>query len=85
MHLDGADLSNALLRNEAYFTDRISVRSHLEARIRADDRLGYTYVMTGIKGDLLLEDNLLGLSKDKKFAHHLGEPDVKVSATHSDE
>jgi hypothetical protein len=82
---DGADLTHALVRDEPYFADRISVRKYLEARAQADNSLGYTYMVTGVQADLLLEANLLDLSKDKKSATCLGHPDAKVSTTYSDE
>ncbi|KIW70796.1 hypothetical protein PV04_03036 [Phialophora macrospora] len=81
----GADLTHALVRDEPYFADKVSVRKYLEARAQADNSLGYTYMMTGVEADLLLKANLLGLSQDKKSATCLGHPDAKVSTTYSDD
>ena len=83
--LDGPDLSRALVRDDPYFASILIVRKQLEIRTQHDDRLGYTYFMTGIQGQFVLEANLLGLSKDTKSAVHLGDSDVRVSITHRDE
>jgi hypothetical protein len=82
---DGADLRCALARDKPYFADKISVREYLEAQALADSSLGYTYMMTGIQADLLLDANLLGLSKDKRSATYFGDSDAKVSVTHNRE
>jgi hypothetical protein len=41
--------------------------------------------MTGIRSDVLLESDMLGLSDDQSAAKCLGSPDAKVSVTHGDE
>ncbi len=82
---DGPDLANALLQEKLNFAEKISVRKYIEARAQADSSLGYTYLMTGVQANLLLESNFLGLSEDKESATHLGYADAKVSVTHTDE
>ncbi|KAJ9603327.1 hypothetical protein H2200_012105 [Cladophialophora chaetospira] len=81
----GADLTHELVRDQPYFADKISVREHLEAYAQTDASLGYTYLITGVSADLLLEANLLSLSEQKATATHVGYPDALVSVTHSDD
>lgn len=73
------------MRDEPSCSDKLAVRAHLQTRVQKDPSLGYTYVMTGILSDLLLDSNMLGLSEDKTSAKYLGSPDARVSTTHSDE
>jgi hypothetical protein len=90
-NLDGPDLEQHGRRpsspDEASdsLNDKLAVRAHLEGRAQKDASLGYTYVMTGVLSDLLLESNMLGLSKDRTSATYFGSPDARVSTTHSAE
>lgn len=84
-HTDGADISRAPIRDDPYLSGIVMSRLHLETQARADPSLGYTYLMTGLPADLLLEADLLGLSKNRASATCIGSPDALVSVTHQDE
>lgn len=83
--VDSADLTHPLVRDQTCFLDKIAVRKRLESHAQTHPSLGYTYVMTGISSDLLLDSNMLGLDDDRSSAAFLGSPDARVSTTHLDE
>ena len=72
-------------QSELYFENKLKVRKHLEEKVSKDASKGYTYILVGMFSDVILGYNILGLSDDKKSAAFLGEPDAKVTSTHSDE
>jgi len=64
---------------------KIQVRKALEESVKKDSSLGYTYVMTGIFSDFMIESNVLGISENKKTARFIGDPNVLLTATHTEE
>jgi len=81
----GPDFSNPVAAQESFFAPKLQVRKALEERASKDNSLGYTYVMTGIFSDFMVENNILGLSEDKRTATFLGDPDSLLTSTHTDE
>ncbi|OAP61364.1 hypothetical protein AYL99_03567 [Fonsecaea erecta] len=81
----GPDLNHPAVKDELYFAGKIAVRKYIEERMQADASLGFTCLMTGALSDFLLESNILGLSEDQRSVVYLGNPDARVSVTHSDD
>jgi len=81
----GMDLEREEARAESYFVNKLKVRKHLEEKVSKDPSKGYTYILVGMFSDFTLNYNILFLSDDKKSASFLGEPDAKLTTTHSDD
>jgi hypothetical protein len=82
---DGADLDRDGTYQERYFKDKIAARRHVEKRAAENPEFGYTLIMTGIFSDFFIENNILGLSADKRSATYTGAPENKLSTTHSED
>ncbi|KDR76012.1 hypothetical protein GALMADRAFT_139768 [Galerina marginata CBS 339.88] len=81
----GADLTNEVAHGESYFANKVKVRNYLEEKVRNDPTKGYTYIMTSLFSDFMIQYNILFLSEDKKSANFLGKPDALLTTTYSDD
>ncbi|KAK9357648.1 hypothetical protein V1504DRAFT_436546 [Lipomyces starkeyi] len=81
----GADLTRDGTREESYFVNKIAARKHLAKRVKEDPSLGYTYVMTGLFSDFMIQFNTIFLSEDKKSANFTCFREARFSTTLSDD